>query len=120
MMDSREDSGPTFSGRWCRVVTVKGRGTEVASGLLGTGLFLGQTLKTQGRTTCPEGQMVEHDPSHRTIQNTQPEHYAVTWASSCCCRLPQMAPELRAAKPGIPKSEGNALSCGARVGPPIF
>lgn len=32
------------------VATVKGRGTEVASGLPGTGLFLGQTLKTQGRT----------------------------------------------------------------------
>lgn len=32
------------------VATVKGRGTEVASGFLGTGLFLSQTLKTQGRT----------------------------------------------------------------------
>lgn len=81
-----------------------------ASALLGTALFLGQTLKTQGGSgsawelaQVSEGHLTDSDSSHWTVQNIQPEHSILsTCTSSCCHKLAQTAPEMRAAKRGIP------------------
>lgn len=105
-----DTSGPQALWRVADSCNCKGWGTEVASALLGTALFLGQTLKTQGRSgsawelaQVSEGRLTDNDPSTWTVQNIQPEHSILsTCTSSCCHRPAQTAPEMRAAKRGIP------------------